>query len=105
MRGVVRWTLSPVDGRVHLLVLAGDLPWGVLKARCGAVLPSGSPWHERPPGGAHRTCPTCAEIAERPTAVPVDRWVSPQDYCWGPVGCRCRRVSERGPGDVGAVPG
>jgi hypothetical protein len=79
----VRWVLSPVDCRVHLLVPAGDLPWGVLKARCGQMLPSGSPHHERPPWGAHRTCPTCALIAQRPTSVPADRWVSPQDTAEG----------------------
>lgn len=79
MKGLVRWVLSPLDCRVHLLIPAADLPWGVLKARCGAVLPTGvARRHERPPGGAHRTCPTCAEIAKRPCSVPADRWVSPQ---------------------------
>jgi len=73
-----------VDGQVHLLVVAGDLPWGVAKARCGAVLPSGIPCqHERSPSGAHRTCPTCAQIVKRPTSVPVDRWVCSQDTAEG----------------------
>ena len=79
MRGLVRWAYSPLDCRVHLLMPAADLPWGVFKARCGAVLPSeGRRQHEQPPGGAHRTCPTCALIARRPVSVPADRWVSPQ---------------------------
>jgi hypothetical protein len=79
VRSLVRWAYSPLDCRVHLLMPAADLPWGVFKARCGAVLPSeGRRQHEQPPGGAHRTCPTCALIARRPVSVPADRWVSPQ---------------------------
>jgi hypothetical protein len=75
------WALSPLDCQVHLLVIAGDLPWGVLKARCGQVLlpPVPRRQQERSPGSAHRTCPTCALIARRPCSVPTDPWVpSPQ---------------------------
>lgn len=76
MRGLKRWALSPMDCRVHLLVPAGDLPGGVLKAQCGAVLLLRGPrQQERSPGGAHRTCATCAEIAQRPSVVPADPWV------------------------------
>ena len=80
MRGGARWALSPVDCQVHLLVPAGDLPWGVLTARCGAALPSRSPHQrERSRWAVHLTCPTCALIATRPPSVPADRWVSPHD--------------------------
>jgi len=37
----MRWVCSPLDYQVHLLVPLSDLPWGVLKARCGEVLPPG----------------------------------------------------------------
>lgn len=76
-----RWALSPLDCQVHLLVIAGDLPWGVLKAQCGQVLlpPVPRRQQERSSRSAHRTCPTCALIARRPRAVPTDPWVpSPQ---------------------------
>ena len=96
MRGVARWALSPVDCQVHLLVPAGDLPWGVLTARCGAVLPSRSPHQrERSRWGAHRTCPTCALIAKRPASVPADRWVSPQAPTWGQPVAAGRRDTTR----------
>ena len=72
----VRWVLSPVDARVHLVVPAGDLPWGVSKARCGEVLPAGSPHQpERPPWAEHRICITCAQIARRPASIPRSPWV------------------------------
>lgn len=73
-----RWALSPLDCQVHLLAPA-DHPWGVLKARCGHLLPPGARRHECSPQGAHRTCPTCATIARRPTTIPEQRWVRPQD--------------------------
>lgn len=80
MSGSARWALSPLDCQAHLLVPAGDHPYGVLKARCGHLLPPKGPsQHERPPCSPRRTCPTCREIAQRPTSIPVDRWVSPQD--------------------------
>ncbi|MBV9141867.1 MAG: hypothetical protein JO115_13280 [Pseudonocardiales bacterium] len=78
--GAARWAYSPLDCQVHLLVPAGDHPWGVLKTRCGEILPPKGPHqHERPPWGAHRTCPTCAQIAQQLTTIPTQRWVSPQD--------------------------
>ncbi|MBV9143538.1 MAG: hypothetical protein JO115_21935 [Pseudonocardiales bacterium] len=45
-----RWACSPLDDQVHLLVPAGNHPWGVLKARCGHVLPEEAHQHERSPG-------------------------------------------------------
>ncbi|MGH3710386.1 MAG: hypothetical protein ACRDRQ_20280 [Pseudonocardiaceae bacterium] len=85
MNHSARWALSPLDCQAHLLVSAGDHPWGVLKARCGEVLPPGGPpQHERSPWGAHRTCPRCAEIAQSPpTSILAGRWVSPQDPAEG----------------------
>jgi len=80
------WALSPMDCQVHLLAPASDHPWGVLKARCGHLLPSGPRQHERSPWGAHRTCPTCAVLARRPTSVPEERWVRNQDTA-GPPRC------------------
>lgn len=41
----------PVSGPAHLLLPEGDHPPGVLKARCGAVLPTVVPQHgQLPPG-------------------------------------------------------
>lgn len=68
--------MSPLDCQVHLLAL-GDHPWGVIKARCGHLLPPGVHQQKRSPQGAHRTCPTCAAIATKPATVPGERWVSP----------------------------
>ncbi|MBV8540603.1 MAG: hypothetical protein JO063_12570 [Pseudonocardiales bacterium] len=96
MNSPTRWVLSPVDARVHLLVVAGDLPWGVAKARCGEVLPPGSPCqHERPPWGEHRLCATCAQIDRRPASVPGDPWVpSPPVSSGGqPRGSGCSKVT------------
>lgn len=53
----VRWALSPLDFRAHVLT-DGDQPLGVLMALCGAVLPMVVPEHEDPPGGR---CPSCDE--------------------------------------------
>jgi hypothetical protein len=36
-----RWALSPLDLQAHLLVSEGCHPKGVLKARCGHLLPLG----------------------------------------------------------------
>jgi hypothetical protein len=72
--------LSPLDCQAHLLVPVGDHPWGVVKARCGHVLPPSTPsQHERPPGNSVPTCPTCAEITRRPLSFPVEWKRSPQD--------------------------
>jgi hypothetical protein len=51
----LRWVLSPLDYRMHVLV-DGDQPRGVVKARCGAVLPVVFPVHDQPSG---RPCPAC----------------------------------------------
>jgi hypothetical protein len=56
--GAPRWALSPLDYDAHVLA-DGDQPLGVLKARCGAVLPMVVPVHDHPPG---RTCPPCELI-------------------------------------------
>jgi hypothetical protein len=75
VRGAVRWALSPVDCRVHLLASTGDHPWGAPQARCGAVLPPQVACQpERSRWGAYRTCPTCALIAQRPVSVPAHPW-------------------------------
>jgi hypothetical protein len=53
--GPLRWVLSPLDYRAHVLV-EGDQPVGVVAARCGAVLPVVFPVHDQPSG---RPCPPC----------------------------------------------
>ena len=56
--GPLRWVLSPLDYRAHVLV-EGDQPRGVVAARCGAVLPVVFPVHAQPSG---RPCPPCEVI-------------------------------------------
>jgi hypothetical protein len=56
--GPLWWVLSPLDYRAHVLA-EGDQPRGVVKARCGAVLPVVFPVHAQPPG---RPCPPCEVI-------------------------------------------
>ncbi|HEX4100829.1 MAG TPA: hypothetical protein VHY21_09855 [Pseudonocardiaceae bacterium] len=51
----LRWVLSPLDYRAHVLVDGGQ-PVGVVAARCGAVLPVVFPVHDQPSG---RPCPPC----------------------------------------------
>jgi hypothetical protein len=53
--GPLRWVLSPLDYRAHVLA-DGDQAVGVVKARCGAVLPVVFPVHDQPSG---RRCPSC----------------------------------------------
>jgi hypothetical protein len=53
--GPRRWVLSPLDYRTHVLV-DGDHAVGVVKARCGAVLPVVFPVRDGPSG---RPCPSC----------------------------------------------
>jgi hypothetical protein len=53
-----RWALSPVDYAAHLLP-DGDQPIGVLKARCGYLLP---PVVTEPPNPTGRKCPRCEAI-------------------------------------------
>jgi hypothetical protein len=56
--GPLRWVLSSLDYRMHVLA-NGDQHMGVVKARCGAVLPVVFPVHDQPSG---RPCPAC-EVA------------------------------------------
>ena len=39
MSRAARWALSPLDLQAHLLLPEGSHPKGVLKARCGHLLP------------------------------------------------------------------
>lgn len=70
-----RWAFSAPDCQAHLLVPGGDLPWGVLKARCGHLLLAG----ESPPARAAQRCSRCAEIAKRPFLVLAPWTASPQN--------------------------
>jgi hypothetical protein len=56
--GTLRWVLSPLDYRTHVLA-EGDQPVGVVAARCGAVLPVVFPVRDQPSG---RPCPPCEVI-------------------------------------------
>jgi hypothetical protein len=56
--GSLRWVLSPLDYRTHVLI-DGDQPVGVVKARCGAVLPVVFPVRDQP---SDRSCPSCEVI-------------------------------------------
>jgi hypothetical protein len=56
--GPLRWVLSPLDYRAHVLG-KGDQPVGVVAVRCGAVLPVVFPVRDQPPG---RPCPSCEVI-------------------------------------------
>jgi hypothetical protein len=54
-----RWAFSPLDYAAHLLLPDGDHPYGVLKARCGHLLPTVASVYDRPCG---RKCLTCEVI-------------------------------------------
>jgi hypothetical protein len=56
--GPLRWVLSPLDYRAHVLTDGDQLP-GVVAARCGAVLPVAFPVRDQPSG---RPCPPCEVI-------------------------------------------
>lgn len=56
--GSLRWVLSPLDYRTHVLV-DGDQPVGVVKARCGAVLPVVFAVRDQP---SDRSCLPCEVI-------------------------------------------
>jgi hypothetical protein len=56
--GPLQWVLSPLDYHAHVLA-AGDQAVGVVKARCGAVLPVVFPVRDQPSG---RPCPPCEVI-------------------------------------------
>jgi hypothetical protein len=47
--GPLRWALSPLDYHAHVLA-DGDQAVGVVKARCGAVLPVVFPVRDQPSG-------------------------------------------------------
>jgi hypothetical protein len=64
--GPLRWVLSPLDYRAHVLV-EGDQHVGVVAARCGAVLPVVFPVRDQPPG---RPCPPCEVILRLDVAAP-----------------------------------
>ncbi|MDQ3761225.1 MAG: hypothetical protein M3460_05855 [Actinomycetota bacterium] len=49
-RQCVRWALSPVDRRAHLL-LSYERRDKLLKARCGHLMPADAPVHDQPLGG------------------------------------------------------
>jgi hypothetical protein len=53
--GPPQWVLSPLDYDAHVLP-NGDQPMGVLKARCGALLPMVVPVHDHPPGRIYPPC-------------------------------------------------
>jgi hypothetical protein len=53
-----RWALSSLDYATHLLS-DGDQPLGVLKARCGHLLPMVAAEHDCPPS---QKCQPCALI-------------------------------------------
>jgi hypothetical protein len=54
----LQWVLSPLDYRTHVLA-DGDQAVGVVKARCGAVLPVAFPVRDAP---SDRPCPPCEVI-------------------------------------------
>jgi hypothetical protein len=56
--GPLRWVLSPLDYRTHVLA-EGDPSVGVVAARCGAVLPVVFPVRDQP---SSRVCPPCEVI-------------------------------------------
>jgi hypothetical protein len=64
--GPLRWVLSPLDYRAHVLA-DGDPSVGVVAARCGAVLPVVFPVHAQPSG---RPCPPCEVILRVAVDVP-----------------------------------
>jgi hypothetical protein len=70
-----RWAFSALDCQAHLLVSTGDLPWGVLTARCGHLLLAGG----SPPARAAQRCSACAEIAARPFLVLAPWTARPQN--------------------------
>lgn len=57
MNAPARWALSPLVYRAHLLLPEdGPPPSGVLKARCGHLLPTMAAVHDQLPA---RRCPPC----------------------------------------------
>jgi hypothetical protein len=56
--GSLRWVLSPLDYRTHVLA-EGDPAVGVVAARCGAVLPVVFPVRDQP---SSRPCLSCEVV-------------------------------------------
>ncbi|MBV9162362.1 MAG: hypothetical protein JO281_12595 [Pseudonocardiales bacterium] len=75
VNGSARWALSPLDCQAHLLVR--DPPPGVLKPRCGEVLPTVAVPPQRPtPSG--RWCVRCVRTSPKSvTRFPAGRWSRP----------------------------
>lgn len=73
--GPARWALSPLDYHAHVLT-DGDQPLGVVKARCGALLPMVVTEHARPTG---RKCPPCEVILRADLDAPGRFTSKPQD--------------------------
>ncbi|MCA1705856.1 MAG: hypothetical protein LC808_22375 [Actinobacteria bacterium] len=63
-----RWAFSPLDYAAHLLLCDGDHPPGVLKARCGELLPTVAAKFDHPVG---RICPVCELITRAGLPTPV----------------------------------
>ncbi|MGH4019724.1 MAG: hypothetical protein ACRDT0_10915, partial [Pseudonocardiaceae bacterium] len=57
----VRWVLSPVDFRAHVLAETADGSLGVWIARCGHGMPSEAGVDPVPRGAA---CPSCALVTD-----------------------------------------
>ncbi|MGH4022602.1 MAG: hypothetical protein ACRDT0_25875 [Pseudonocardiaceae bacterium] len=57
----VRWVLSPLDFRAHVLAEPADDPLGVWIARCGHGMPSAAGVDEAPRG---TPCSACALAAD-----------------------------------------
>lgn len=68
MNRPARWAFSPLDYAAHLLS-DGDQPLGVLKARCGHLLPMVATECAQPPG---RKCPPCELIFRADLDNPAD---------------------------------
>jgi hypothetical protein len=58
--GSARWAVSPRDFCVHLLSPEGGHLPGLLKARCGHLLPTAVNQHDQPPPGP--PCEPCRVI-------------------------------------------
>jgi hypothetical protein len=64
--GPLRWALSPLDYRAHVLA-DGERSQGVVTARCGALLPMVFPVQDQP---SSRPCPPCEVILRVDLAAP-----------------------------------
>lgn len=73
MSGAMKWGLSPLDWRSHVIDERRDHPIGVLKAECGHLLMMVTALHEAPYG---TPCDACA--AQRLRGDPLSRPVRPR---------------------------